>query len=361
MNACSSGNWTAGGFSLVEMMVAMVIGLITVAAVTQSYLSSERQRRILTADSDTISGGTVALYMIEREARTAGFGMPLPAALGCTVNASYGGSLTDPGTFTFAPVVIDQDYTTASNGVGLDRLSILYGTYGGMSLPVYLNGPFANAPGAFSELNLSVSYFFESNHLAILYEPGKTCTLLQVTFRPPAGNLVERGVSPWNQSNAIFPVGGYKAQSATIFNMGSLGLKRFFVNPADSTLRVTEVGEGIAGGSSATKIVASGVVGFKSKYGYDQGGGVVTWSATAPANTAAWMQIVAVRMALVIRSQFANKPAQAGGGCTTTVTNPAWSDGEALSISDPLPSCYRYQVYETDVPLRNRMWGFPST
>jgi type IV pilus assembly protein PilW len=68
------------------------------------------------------------------------------------------------------------------------------------------------------------------------------------------------------------------------------------------------------------------------------------------------------RRALVVlaRDDHYHKPSTAGGPCeaTTAANRPTWAGGAFLTFDAPgaLPSCYRYRVFETVVPLRNMIW-----
>jgi len=69
------------GFSLVEIMVGMVIGLLSTIVVMQVYATFEGQKRTTTSGSDAQTNGAVALYTVERDARLAGYGFINPACL----------------------------------------------------------------------------------------------------------------------------------------------------------------------------------------------------------------------------------------------------------------------------------------
>jgi type IV pilus assembly protein PilW len=58
---------------------------------------------------------------------------------------------------------------------------------------------------------------------------------------------------------------------------------------------------------------------------------------------------------VLARSQNYEKPATPGDPCTATQAAPTWSGG-AFTVPDGLPSCYKYRVFETVIPLRNVIW-----
>ena len=65
------------GFSLVEMMVGLVIGLIATVVIVQTFSSFEGNKRSTTGTSDAQTNGSIGLYMVQRELQFAGYGMPL--------------------------------------------------------------------------------------------------------------------------------------------------------------------------------------------------------------------------------------------------------------------------------------------
>jgi type IV pilus assembly protein PilW len=95
---------------------------------------------------------------------------------------------------------------------------------------------------------------------------------------------------------------------------------------------------------------------LKALYGKDTNGDAVvdTWDNTLPANPTLWMQVRAVRIALLARSAQMEKTA-------VTAVAPTWNGGTAFAVTNPADGTdwhnYRYRVYETVVPLRNMIWS----
>ena len=57
------------GMSLVELMVAMLIGLIGIVIITHLYITNDRYKRSTTGTGEAQVNGAIALYTIEREIR----------------------------------------------------------------------------------------------------------------------------------------------------------------------------------------------------------------------------------------------------------------------------------------------------
>jgi type IV pilus assembly protein PilW len=111
--------------------------------------------------------------------------------------------------------------------------------------------------------------------------------------------------------------------------------------------------------------VADNVIDLQAEYGIDvnEDGKIeaADWTVTAPASAADWAKVIAIRVALLSRSQQFEK-------VDVTTTAPFWA-GDAIGhsfvmVDIPLASGdvarwqrYRYRVYEQVIPLRNMVWG----
>jgi type IV pilus assembly protein PilW len=105
------------GFSLPELMVTMVIGLILMLAVSIMVARQESIRRGVSSGNDLTSNTGYAAYSLDRELRSAGAGFSQATAqsYGCRVHASLNNSQLLPATRTFpAPFAsVPQDYRLA--------------------------------------------------------------------------------------------------------------------------------------------------------------------------------------------------------------------------------------------------------
>ena len=74
MNGPSATRRADAGFTLVETMVAILIGMLTTLIIMQVYATSEGSKRTITSGADAQSDAAAALYLIERDLRQAGYG-----------------------------------------------------------------------------------------------------------------------------------------------------------------------------------------------------------------------------------------------------------------------------------------------
>lgn len=353
------------GFSLVEIMVGIAIGLLGVLIIMQVSVVFEGQKRTTTTGSDAQTNSISALYTIERDVRRAGYGFSIQGALGCTVRRYYDGA--EIANLSLAPVVI-------ANGVngGADSIRILASSKSNWSLP---NRVTVEHPISVTSFFLNTTLGMAVGDLLIAYEPIKTCTLIQVTD-VPTGNvqISHQSTSPWNAvGGAIFPAGGYSV-GALVLNLGALIDHTYSLQ--NGNLMLSEFNS--ASNTSTTRAITADIVNMKAQYGFDKRAGIQTspmvsadgWSATMidaddngiVGDAGDIARVVAVRMVVVARSPLMEKQ-NASGACDITANSPTWVGGAIDVSKNPDGSananwkCYRYKTFENVIPLRNLLWS----
>jgi type IV pilus assembly protein PilW len=89
------------GLSLIELLVAMAIGLVVTLAITTVLINSQGLQRTSTALNDASQTGAFATLTLDRATRSAGSGFTqFRAAMGCVLNAA----ITTPALQTLLPV-----------------------------------------------------------------------------------------------------------------------------------------------------------------------------------------------------------------------------------------------------------------
>lgn len=383
---------TSAGFSLVEIMVGMTIGLITVLVVSQVMQVAEARKRSSTSGADTIVNATLGLYTIERDAKNAGYGMTtVRNSIGCEIRAEHAG---EPKNFTLVPARITDGAAGAP-----DRVQFMASNKNGVTLPVRISVDHPKtAANFFVESDLGVQegdMMIAVPSVMNTATPATTwCSVFQVTGTGGAsgggggggggnGNgggggqgqnqvLHNSGQSDWNQpGNSIFPAGGYVAGDYVI-NLGSF---------LDHTYSISDTGflrlddYKMITGLTDTRDLYPNVVQLQAVYGKDttvpMDNIVDVWNATAPATPDAWRQVIAIRVALVARSLTpepgvvtldGNAPASTCNSATPHPSAVCWRpdpNGNGITIdvsSTPNWQRYRFRVLETTVPLRNTIW-----
>jgi type IV pilus assembly protein PilW len=354
------------GLTLVELMVGMVVGLIGMIVVFQTFAVAEGYKRTTTSGANAQQNGSIALFYLERDLRMAGYGINEPSLLGCKVLAYDAGPPVREFSFSMVPVIIGDGAADAP-----DTLTILAGSSSLLPEPVALIQTMV-APT--SQFRTSTRFGFLPGDLVIAAEAGKDCSLAQVTALPTgagqsdlivhdSGSYTDpdggAAVAHYNKPTGLgvtYSAFDYTAQSGgLLFDIGS--------NPELSVYAVANsrlVQTPLLQGTAATAL-AENIVQLQAQYGKDLAGddGIVDrWEATMPASPTAadWGRVLAVRLAIVARSGLREKPSAATGACETTVAAPTWAGGTLDLSADDNWQCYRYRVFETTVALRNQIW-----
>ncbi len=117
------------GFTLVEIMVGLVIGMLATLAIVQVMSVFEGQKRATTGTADAQTNGSIALYNIGRELQFAGYplmpaGLPgvADSPLECTT-ITFGST----GITSIDPVGIAQGVLVAGVSSASDTVTIRYG------------------------------------------------------------------------------------------------------------------------------------------------------------------------------------------------------------------------------------------
>jgi type IV pilus assembly protein PilW len=365
------------GMSLMEILIAMAIGLIGIVVITQTYLVNENYKRSTTSAGGAQTNGALALFTIEREARMAGWGISWGAALGCSnIQWHYNGEYSSPpqagGTLPaliLAPVVI------ADGGAGPDTVTIMYGSGTERVIPATLSKTMPS-PSAELEVDNPQGFSDTPGDMVLIVEGG-TCAMTQITqVQPAAGHLQH---NPGNTAPYNPPGGGSLlpafAAGAQVFNLGRPIVNTYSVNNVNNALQLwtmfTAASSTVVPAFNPTPFtIVEHIVDLQAEYGKDNGvnngtvaaaiftandGNVDSYDNVTPANGVEWQQVLSVRIGVLARSEHFVKPENVGDPCSATTVAPSWRGGN-FSVPGGIPSCYGYRVFETVVPIRNMIW-----
>jgi type IV pilus assembly protein PilW len=358
------------GFTLIELMIGVVLGMLTMLVITQVTVQAESRKRTVSMGSDAQVNGSLALYTVQRDLQMSGYGAASsPAALGCSVHGKYDAS-GSAFSFTLAPVVI----ANGSNGAP-DTLTVLQARTHDFSVPIKVTENHTQAGTAFI-VNSSLGVAEGDLMIAVPADPTMGCALFSVKADASAASTtlgtnriphVSAATAKWNQSS-VFPAGGY-ATNSYLVNMGSMVLRSYTIN-ADNNLAMEEVSP--IDSTLSTQELYPQIVNMQAMYGKDTdiNGEVDRYDTTTPTTSAEWQQVLTIRIAIVARSNQFEKD-------SVTTSAPLWDVGSSATISGATTSTcngrsacielkidhigdwqhYRYKVYETIVPLRNVLWN----
>jgi type IV pilus assembly protein PilW len=382
------------GFTLVELMVGVMIGLIGTVVIFQVFAVSEGQKRTTTGGSDAQQNGVFGLFQVERDVRMAGYGLNYMPLLGCQING-WNTATNAAISFKLVPVEI-------INGAGgaPDQIRLAYGSSDLFMAPAKLTQTMPNSAAVYKVDN---RFGFNPGDLIIAAESGQPCTLAQATDIPgTAGNSDNVVHNSGNYKNdqgvnvpAVYnrPSGlpapndiAYNAWNPAagtggrLYNLGAAPTVVTYMIQNNQLVAKDELSPGVA---TSTFALADGVVQLQAQYGYDgNGDGLVPadatsnasvvlgntdqWSDSMPAAAtgADWAKVIAVRLVVTARSMTPEKPNPATGNCEATTANPKWIAPAPpagididITLADPVNwRCYRYRTFEVMVPIRNMVW-----
>ncbi len=334
------------GFTLMEIMVGLTIGMLATVVIIEVIYVFEAQRRTTTGTADAQTNGGIALYSIGRELQLAGYPLvPVTdSPLECTTLTINSIAATPE---RLSPVTIADGVVGAGvNASPSDTITIRYGTSPMGGVPTLINA----APTG-NDANVDTNLGCQAGDITLI-NLGTTCAMSSV-------------INPWvvvTKKVTLTDPAGANAGA----NLACLGTWN-------------EITYAVNNGNLERNGVASvaGIVNLQAQYGVsalansnqvtqwvDAGGG--TWGAPTVANR---NRIKAVRIAVVARNAKMEPAAAVTAACSSTTTAAptglcAWEGSVAspaptidLSAGDANWQRYRYRVFETIIPLRNMVWS----
>lgn len=379
------------GFSLIEIMVGLVIGMISMIVMLQVFSVFEGQKRTTTGGADAQSNGAISLYMIERDARMAGWGLDTSLYASCNITYSYcdgsavcGGETGTMTNMSFASVKVTD------GGTSPDSLTIQYFSDPNLDtfrLPANttLSG---TMPQPSSELSASSVSGCSVGGL-VLVQQGGNCTLMKITqiqgaalkiqhnpgndgeYNPPMNYQNDPNSDGDNSDKWPAYTQGARLSCFSAPTNGPIFQRTYSINATTRALQKTDntFTPVITNESVVPEIIDMQVQYGVAPIGVAPANQVINswvdatgvWAKTSTTPTIEnWRRIKAVRIALVARSSQYEKP-DASGTCAATTSEmaTAWSSWATFDTTN-YPSdwkCYRYKVFETTAPLRNILWA----
>ena len=366
------------GFSIVEIMVGVVIGMIAVLVIYQVFATSEGIKRNITAAGDAQQNGLLSSFMMGIELANAGNGLAVAAQdLGtCTPAANATDSLRPiPLLITDGGAADTPDSFVIYYSVGRTFVSAA-----NITATAAANDPYqVQSANGFKKGDVIVAI----SNPAALFPASAPCYTSIITAAVPVPAAAD-GIVTITHSGApaaVFP-------PATLFNLGPASLvQKVRYDVSNGSLRGTSLidpATGAPDNGQPTNPLASNILNMKLQYGIDTvGDGLVhqwvagvagtpygDWDAATllGASIATLNKIKAARIAVLVRSEQADKDL-AGLGFSRTVFNDcADSALGSCSVTFSIPAIaastqpygWHYRVYETVIPLRNEVWNKQS-
>ena len=369
------------GFSLVEILVGIVIGMVGLLVIFKTVAIWDNHTRSTVSGGDAQVAGTLAMFNLERDLKQAGlgFGHAAAATMGCTVTGFDAVGARNLS-FGLRPVEINVDATG-----GPDTITVLAG-----NSSFFVDNARILGATATTKQFKDTTGFRKGDVAVVAPATGSACELIQITDQGADTVTVTHGSTsyvpdvayqPANPASAAMPrynvvtgtTGSY-VPGGTLFNLGNAPQMNTWSISGGRILNRVDTLQG-----TAAVEVSDGVINMKAQYGVDANNdNIISDSEWVTATPTDWTRVRAVRVALLVRSSQFEKPLAANGAsvarpASPTANNPAWAGGnfvmtnvdaassaDSHTDADVVPTnwrYYRYRVYEKVIPLRNMIWG----
>lgn len=322
------------GFSLVEIMVGLLIGMLGIIVMMQVYSTAEERKRTTTAGSDAQNTAIIALDMLQRDITRSGLGFANRELLNnCTIQLPNGGPIP------LAPVIINPAAGVIPAGdANTDTLLIAYGIAD-------------DQPDGYIVTNQSGTVYTIQGTGSM-----KQGDRVVASAAPCAGTLRLGTIQSVNLSTitlntssagtALYNLGANPRFLAYAVRNGNLTVCDYMANDCSVA--------GSVANANIWRPIANNVASLRAQYVHS--GNV--FDQTAPAGCNGWFNTTqAIRFALVTRSTQFEKEAVTGAapGWSGSATTPV--DLTTNTLADPSEwTHYRYRVFETAAPIRNVSW-----
>ncbi|MGJ7533071.1 MULTISPECIES: PilW family protein [unclassified Variovorax] len=370
------------GFSIIELMVGLLVGMLAVLIVVQLLYSTSTQQRLTSTSGDAEINAATATHILTRELSQAGLGISAYTLLGCSLTYTTTSDSKSVTLSSLAPVTINPGTSLVPAGdTSTDTLLVVSGS----SASPTEGDALAGTSTATSYTVTTPSSFATGDWVmaaSTTRDSTSSCamTLGKVTAIASYVLTVSSGTAGLAAAEAaVYNLGAAPVIHAYAIRNGNLTVCDYAVYNCGDTSYTTTLN------SSVWVPVASHVASLRAQYGRDTSdlstpkmdGVVDSYDQTTPGSTSdtsglssycGWLRVVGLRLAVVTRSQQYDKD-------TVTTTAPTWSGSStntsttstlttvtptALAIDLSANSDwkhYRYKTIETTVPLRDIIWN----
>lgn len=387
------------GVTLIELMVALVIGLILSLAIYTVFSNFEGRKRTTTSVNDIDQTASYASYLIDKSLRSAGTGftgglnpistssstnsLPLAAAnysLGCLLKITRGANVLVPrpaaypapfatvpqANIRLAPIVIFNNIANGAANNG-DVLMTMGGS-GGLSESV---NNFSAAPAANSITLTNVAGITADDRILLVGTnnatpiPGTPCIVDQVvsSFVQGTGSTFSAGLASGTNDYRVDPTTYSSTINSTgiLFNLGKFPTFQMFGVGENNTLIRYDMM--LPSSAENPSQVADGVYSMHAIYGVGAAPGELVWTPPTGAYSSDSLlngsavanqnlrNIKAVRIALIMRTSLPEKV-----NVSPATLDVFESTGVGTNVTVNLTNArYRYRVVETTIPIRNAL------
>ena len=393
------------GFTLTELLVALVISALAAAAIYGAFTGLSSVTTQTRAQDNAWQQARTAMTMLTQAIEQAGYGLPMNECSGgiyANVAPSSNGlqytvSTPSPsGGLFLAPVAATPQANSGPyyyRPAGINTYALTTVTGGS----VFGSQPVTTITST-SGNSLTAANFFVANKtllnqydLFLVALPNSSCLLGQITNPGGKNNIVaQSGTSAFNAPGGFSgtdpAITASQLTNRGLIDLGSSGfsVKNFFISDGGSAHAGTAVPSlymqtytylnNTAGTAPPALLVARGIVDMQVAFGYGLNGVVTQYvlpGSTPPSGMTA-ADLLTVEITLLVRSTRYTPGHYAGATPSKTVWNGASNPNlptVVYSIPTNLPAgqsmgcvqgnCnqYLYRTFTSVIPLRNDIWG----
>jgi type IV pilus assembly protein PilW len=349
MNALTLGRRQAG-FSLVEMMIGLLIGMFAMLAIARLAQVSQGQSRTTGATIEAQNSGALSLLQLELDASQAGYGLTAagdagPRLLGCSLELRAGITLDNLGPIAINPPSIPP------GDANTDRILIVASS--GAGAP---EGARIVTHAERNRYGVATTAGFRTKDRVVAAPARRLapCKLAldQVSAITPATVVTQSGTAD-SADGALLDFGPAPIALVYAVRGGNLTVCDYLASDCGARAN--------AGNASIWVPIANGIVSLVAQVGRDTSAPPDAirdvYDQAIPASACAWAGVTSLRLAVVARSATPERG-------VVTAAAPAWAGSAQRPIdlrATATPAInwqrYRYQVYETTIALRNMIWA----
>ena len=313
------------GYSLVELMVALTIGLIILVAVTSLFATSKASYSTQVGQDALQENGRYAIRALADDVRLAGF-----------VGVTYDPIMVSPQVYTATAV------TSACEANWVNIGQPIFGLNASAT-----SGAGSNAGATFTACIPAADYKVGTDILVLRHASGQTtCPLVGGVPTCPSATTIYMQTE-LDRAN-FFTGTAPPAAASSPSSIHEMNINVYYIRP-----HATVAGDGIptlvretliAGPQMVAQPLVEGVESMQISYGIDTTvpGDLVVDSYVTAAGVTNWTQVVSIRVELLVRT-----PSKEGG--LTNSNSYTLGDVTVPTASDQ----YRRGVYSTTIMLRN--------
>lgn len=343
------------GFTLIEIMVAVVIGLFGVMAMTQMYIQAENNKKTSTNSGDAMIEGMVAMTELQRDIRMAGYGVANKLVLGCNFQFTYNDASGSPITRTInrlGSVTINHENIPAGDN-NTDTLLIFYADTRGFP------SEDSSTPASTAlQYTVGAIHQYRVGDYVVIAPDIPECNnattrqLAQVTNLTQVSSSITINAGNFSNRNTIFNLGAaFPTIVVYAIRNGKLTRCNYLLNDC-----------GLASNTSKANVwesVANNIVSMRAQYAQrvpnPAGGTTLNYQQNAYTTACDWLKTPVIRVGILARNPQPEKDA------TSTVPTWSGSSGDAPFLLSGDWKNYRYNVQESMINMRNMAWLTPTS